>query len=142
VRKRVAWVSRHTPLPAQISELKRLGYSDDIVVISKTFASVNDVMAEITAANATAAVVVLPLGMIAELLPLARREGVTLLWAEMAPPEPHPGPADKCLGPKECEAFNPSSDVWLPLSGQPHGRHLRFKRFHEILEVKLVTRPL
>jgi len=138
---RVAWVSRHPPLRAELDELRRLGYGD-VVHISRTFTSAEEVLREVAAAGARAAVVVLPLSMIASLIPLARREKVRLLWAEMEPPPGHRGPADMCPGPDTCELFDGDRDVWLPLSGQPYGRHVRFKRFSEIEDLRLILRPL
>jgi len=140
--RKVVWISRHAPLPSQLSLLmNNLGFAE-VVIIPKTFNTAEEVMEEIRRVGAKAAVVVLPLSMIAHLLPLARREGVRLLWAEMQPPPEHPGPADRCLGPGKCPIFNRDTDVWLPLAGTDVGRHLRFKAFHEIIDIKLELRPL
>jgi len=138
---RVAWVSRHRPVKAELDELRRLGYTD-VVQISKTYGSLEEVIADIKMARADAGVVVLPLSMIARLLPLAKREGIRLLWAEMLPPERHRGPADMCPGPSACEEFDPDRDVWMPAQGGGYGRHVRFSRFMEIKDIKLELAPL
>lgn len=138
----VAWVSRHKPLPAQVESLKRVLGEVRVVQVARTFRSAQEVLREIKRTGAQYAVVVLPLSMISQLLPLAKREGVTLLWAEMKPPENHPGSADTCLGPMKCPVFDKERDVWLPIQGLSHGRHLRFNRFYVIKDIRMELEPL
>ena len=139
--KVVAWVSRHRPLPAQVFYLGERLHSVRMVCIDKTFRDANEVMEEVRKVGAKYAVVVLPLSMIAQLVPLAKKEGITLLWSQMVPPENHPGPADKCPGPGRCPVFDDGLDVWLPLHNTEYGRHLRFAGFFKIKEVKMVLEP-
>ena len=131
----IAWVSRHPPLSVQEGELKRLFGEIEIVQISKTFRDAREVFEDIKYIGAKYAVVVLPLSIIAQLIPLAQKEGIKLLWAEMVG-------IHECEGPDRCLIFNPETDVWIPLHGSKLGRHMRFKGFHEIVEVKMITKPL
>jgi len=132
----VAWVSRHAPLPAQVEELKRLlGPNTEVVQVNKTYRDVKEVFEDIKNTGASVAVVVLPLSMLAQLLPLAKKAGVEVWMAKMEP-------LHECEGPGKCQEFNPDTDVWLPLRGQPTGRHLRFSRFERVLRVEVVTEPV
>ena len=127
----VAWVSRHPPLEAQVQELKRRLGDVKIVQVSKTFASARDVVREVKAVGAKYAVLVLPLSMIAEVI---KEREVAWLWAEMEG-------LHECVLNK-CDEFNPETDVWLPLRGSDKGRHMRFKGFKRIKEVRLVLEDL
>jgi len=131
----IAWVSRHSPLPSQISALKLKLGKVKIVHVLRTFKNAEDVLSDIKATGAKYAVVVLPLSMIAELLPLAKRERIILLWAEMKG-------LHECLGPEECDEFNADTDVWLPLYGGPKGRHMRFIEFKIIKAIRMELEPL
>jgi len=131
MKVKVAWVSRHEPLPSQIEELERkLGENVEIVQISKTFRDVREVYYDIKSAGAQYAVVVLPLSMIAA---LAQYRDIVWLWAEMEPLH------QNCKG-ELCPEYNPDSDVILESVGVV--RHLRFKEFRKILKIEMVTEPL
>ena len=123
----VAWVSRHKPLPAQIRYLKRkLGNDVNVVQIPKTFTDVKEIYEDVVSAGADVAVVVLPLSMIACLV--ERYKDVVWLMAEMEPVH------DSCPG-VNCPYFDPDRDVILP------GvviRHMRFKKFVRVKEVRVV----
>ena len=128
---KVAWVSRHKPLPAQLNELKKkLGDDVEIVQISKTFRDVREVYYDIKSAGAQYAVVVLPLSMIAV---LSQYKDIVWLWAEMEPLHLN------CKG-ELCPEYDPNSDVILETVGMI--RHLRFKEFKQILKVEMVTESL
>jgi len=128
---KVAWVSRHKPLPAQLNELKKkLGDDVEIVQISKTFRDVREVYYDIKSAGAQYAVVVLPLSMIAV---LSQYKDIVWLWAEMEPLH------QNCKG-ELCPEYDPNSDVILEAVGMI--RHLRFKEFKQILKVEMVTESL
>jgi len=131
----VAWVSRHPPLPAQIGELKRLLGPVRVEQVNRTYRDANEVFEDIQRTGASVAVVVLPLSMLAQLLPLARRAGVEVWMAKMEP-------MHECEGPGKCPAFDESRDVWLPLRDQPTGRHLRFSHFERVKEVRVITEPI
>jgi len=130
----VAWVSRHPPLSAQLSALKQRLGEVKVVPVLRTFKGADDVLGAVKATGASYAVVVLPLSMIAELLPLAQREDITLLWAEMEA-------LHMCKDARECAEFNSNTDVWLPLHGGPEGRHMRFKSFNVIKAIRVELEP-
>lgn len=128
---KVCWVSRHPPLKAQIDELKRIfGKDTEIEQINKTFRDAKEVIEDVKKAGCDVAVVVAPLSMIAELL---KDKDIKWIRAEMEA-------LHMCRMP--CEEFDESRDVWLPVAGEEEGRHMRFKEFRELVEVKVVTRPL
>lgn len=129
----VAWVSKHEPKPAQISVLKeKLGDPLQLVKISQTFTSAEDIYNQIKASNAKYAVVVLPLSMIAI---LTQKKDVVWLWAEMAQVHSH-----SCPGAQECTQFKPKTDVVLETP--TFNRHLRFKEFRKIIKVEMITERL
>ncbi|MHA1333255.1 MAG: hypothetical protein ACTSPL_04170 [Candidatus Odinarchaeia archaeon] len=123
----VAWVSRHKPLKAQKNELnKMLGNDCKIIMLSKTFRDVNEVLADIHAVEAKYAVVVLPLSMIAELI--SRAPEITWLWAEMEMVH------SNCQG-TICKEYDPKQDVILTSSN--YVRHLRFQGFKKIIKIEV-----
>jgi len=124
---RVAWISRHQPLKAQVEELRRLFGDVEIVHINETFRDAKEVYREVKRSNCTHAVVVLPLSMIAHLV---KHDDVIWLWAEMEA-------LHQCVL-DYCNEYNPDTDVWLPLRNSTKGRHMRFKRFWRIREVRMV----
>ena len=124
---RVAWVSRHPPLPLQVKRLSEKLGDVEVWMISKTFTSIDEILGEIREIGAKYAVVVLPLSMIARLI---KDKSITWLWAEMIPVHKH-----SCIG-ENCPDYNPESDVIM--KGSTFNRHLRFKEFKLIKEVKLV----
>ena len=123
----VAWVSRHEPVPLQVEQLEAKLGPVKIVRISKTFRDAREVYEDVKAVGARYAVVVLPLAMIAKLVEWG---DVTWLWAEMSYVH------DDCPGSK-CPLFDPSSDVILRTRNGVN-RHLRFRGFKVIKELKLV----
>ena len=135
MEKVVAWVSRHPPLPAQVRELERLLGPVRVEQVNRTYRNAEEVFEDIQRTGASVAVVVLPLPMLAQLLPLAKKAGVEVWMAKMEP-------VHECEGPGKCPAFDAGRDVWLPLRGQPTGRHLRFARFERVKEVRVITEPV
>ncbi|MHA1593626.1 MAG: hypothetical protein ACTSXX_02685 [Candidatus Baldrarchaeia archaeon] len=130
-RIKVAWVSRHPPLEAQLEVLREKLGDFQLVRIAKTFTSYKEVLDEIKRFGCQYAVIVLPLSMIAQLV---QDKSITWLWAEMEG-------LHECLGPSHCSEYDSKRDVWLPLHGQPKGRHMRFKGFRRIVRVEMVTEP-
>lgn len=125
----VAWVSRHPPLPAQTAYLERRLGPIEVRQLSKTFTDYRNVLAEVKKIGARYAVVVLPLSMIALLVP---SKDITWLWAEMAPVH-----QNSCPGPDVCADFKPETDVVM--ASPSFNRHLRFNCFKRIKEVRMVT---
>lgn len=121
----VAWVSRHPPLPVQIEALKEKLGNIRMAHIHQTFVDYKQVMDTVNRTKARHAVVVLPLSIISLLLSTPEAKDIKWLRAEM---EPATG------------KFDPDTDVLLQ---SPNGdRHLRFKEFAVLKEVRLVTEPL
>jgi len=129
---KIAWISRHEVLPAQRRALEERFGGVEIVKIVDTFTSADNVLRQLDAAGAGAAVVVLPLSMISILT--ERRPDFIWIWSEMKF-------LHHCDGPFSCPAWNPDTDNWMSsLSGM--NRHLRFVKFHRIRSVKMELEPL
>ena len=132
---KVAWVSRHPPLLAQLIRLSELlGEEVEVIPINRTFRNVKEVYEDVKRIGAKYAVLVLPLSMIATLV--NKYKDVTWLWAEMEALH-----EDESLN---CPEYDEKTDVMLPAktdSGTVY-RHMRFKDFYVIKEVKLVLEPL
>jgi len=124
---RVAWVSRHKPLPIQLRTLREKLGEFELIQLSKTYRDAKEVLEEIKRHDCQYAVLVLPLSMIAQLV---RDKSITWLWAEMRG-------LHECVL-EECDEFNSETDVWLPLRGSDKGRHMRFVKFKRIVKVELV----
>jgi len=125
----VLWASRHSPLQAQISELRRKLGEVEVVQDMGPFPSVESVLKKAERVGADVIVPVLSLDMIRKLC--ERRGGRKILWSKMRVLH------EDCPGTLLCSRFDHFRDVYLP---GPPPRHYRFERFVEILEVNLVTR--
>ena len=78
--KRVLWVSRHTPLPLEIAELKRLfGEDASVATDVSPFISAEDIVERFRRGGYDEMVVVAPMSVIGRIVD----EGVLPLWAEM-----------------------------------------------------------
>ena len=132
--RRIAWVSRHAPLPAQLREIARLFPGATLVDAGAHFRNAEDLITRLDDLGADAAVVVLPLSMIARAVEL--RPDIQWIWSEMA--QVHEG----CPGPDYCPLFDPETDAWLPGARGEPGRHVRFIGFRRIAEVRVVLEPL
>ena len=124
---KVAWVSRHLPVEAQVEELQRKLGDHETFYLTQTFRNAEEVYQEIKKHECQYAVVVLPLSMIARLV---THKDITWLWAEME--------ALHNCNLEECTEFDEKRDVWLPLRGSSKGRHMRFKCFKKIVKLELV----
>jgi len=131
---RVAWVSRHAPLPAQLAEIARLFPGATLVDAGAHFRNTEELVARLDAVGADAAVVVLPLSMIARAVEL--RPDILWVWPEMV--QVH----GDCPGPDSCALFDRETDAWLPGAWGEPGRHVRFVGFRRIAEVRVVLEPL
>lgn len=129
-KNKVAWVSRHMPLPAQLRTLKeKLGTDVELFFFRDVFRDAKDALLSLQEKAVTHAVVVLPLSMISELL---TRAGKHIVWlrAEMPPAN---------------GKFNPDTDIVLHSTdenGKPLDRHLRFDRFVILKSVTVITEEL
>jgi hypothetical protein len=112
--KKILWLSRHRPLPAQIAELERIFGHVTVTMDPQPFSSAEEIMARFRAGGYDEMVVVAPLSVIARLIEM----GIKPLWAEMKQiPSPSPDPS------REVEA---------------NGRWYRFERFRRIAKVQIV----
>lgn len=126
---RIAWVSRHPPLPSQISFLKTiLGDEVEIIQISKTFTSADKVVEEIRRIGAKYALLVLPLSMISKML--YENPDIVFLYSVM----------DFLHVCQRCPEYNPYTDVLIETAGAY--RHLRFKTIKKIKRLELVLEDL
>lgn len=101
---KILWASRHPVLLAQLEELRRKLTDVEIVYETGPFASAEEIMELAKKHHVKYIVPVLPLTMIARLIDLAKKEGITVLWAQMVPvatgkgePPPYDGRRKTCV---------------------------------------------
>ncbi len=134
----ILWVSRHSPLKAQIEALERKLGAIVVYQLSGYISDADEVMDVAMRLGAHFIIPVLPLSFIARLVELARRVGKTVLWAEMEQVklmdnEPKPG-----------VDYDPNVETVVIAAGAHEQRSykiMRFKRFHVIKAVKLELEP-
>lgn len=139
--EKVAWVSKHAPLPVQRKALKeRFGGLANIIQINKTFENYSEVLDRIIETGAKYAVVVLPLSMTQLLTNDHKAKGITWIEAEMESVH-----EDRLLGregscnKRNCKDYNPETDTVIQTAKV--SRHLRFVRYNRILRVEIVKEP-
>lgn len=126
----VLWVSRHPPIYVQRVELENKLGCINLFQLSGTVPNAEFVMEKAREINAEVIVPVLPLSFVARLSELCRKEGVTLLWAEMEQRdilnhEPVPG-----------EDYDVNTEVWIR-GYEGTFKIMRFAGFRKIKAVKL-----
>lgn len=131
-QRKVAWVSSHVPLPAQLDELRaKLGHDINLVSVTKTFDNSRQVAKEVAATGASYAIAVLPLSMARHLIQDSAEYGITWLIPDMT--TIHYG---ECCE-NNCN-FNIETDVRIVT--RTSKRHLRFIKFCVLLGVELRTK--
>lgn len=115
--KRIAWLSRHAPLPIQRDALANIYGQVDIVQITDTWRGADDLIAAVR--DYDDVVIVAPLSLIAEVV----RRGLRPIRACM---ELMPSGTD----------YDGYRDVI------EHGRHYRFAKFERIIAIDVRTEPL
>jgi len=134
----ILWVSRHSPLSAQIKALEeRLG-AIKIYQFGGTVPNAEFVADLAKQLGAKIVIPVLPLSIIARLTELARTAGFTLLWAEME--------QVKVMNaePRVGVDYNPEIETVVVAAGAHEKKSfkiMRFKRFNVIKAVKLEMEP-
>jgi len=108
--KRIYWMSRHEPLPAQLRELERLFGQVEVVQDPKPFSSADDIVERFRLSGADDMLIVAPLSVIAAIV----QRGVRPLWAEMK------------------QVFDPAE-----ADTEANGRLYRFVRFRRIKDVRI-----
>lgn len=134
-KTRILWVSRHPPLKSQIMELaSKLG---DIEIMEMREAPNAEYVArKAEEIGADIIIPVLPLSIIARLVPLAKEKKKTILWAEMEQVD--------AMRNSDITIHDPDHETIVPAKnehGEPILKVMRFKRFHKIKAVKLDLEP-
>lgn len=114
---RIAWLSRHEPLPVQIDTLRAIFGDIEITQDARTWGDASAIVERVKGFDEV--VIVAPLSLIAELL----RRGLRPIRADMQ------------LMPPGTE-FDPYRDV------AEKDRHYRFMKFSRIVRLELVTEDL
>ena len=78
---RAIWLSRHSPLPKQVLDLRARGI--EIIAIIPSVETIEEILEIIKKHDAKYIIPVLPLSMIAKLLEKSQEYGFTILFAEM-----------------------------------------------------------
>jgi len=119
---RAIWLSRHSPLPKQVLDLRAKGI--ELVAIIPSVDTIDEILEIIKKHDAKYIIPVLPLSMIAKLLEKSQEYGFTILFAEME--TIHNGVCSSSCG------FNPMTDTiyW--------GKHIRFKGYKVLKDIKFI----
>jgi len=134
-RYTILWVSRHRPLPAQITELKRKLGSIKVVMLSGVVPNAEYVVEVARKYNADIIVPVLPLSFIARLAELSRKQGFTVLFVRMdAIAQTTPEKATKLI------AEAPEKRTMTTYADGSVKVH-EFKGFEKVVKVEVVTEP-
>ena len=137
---RIAWVSRHAPLPTQIEELERLfGEGMELRWHPETFQDARRLVWHLQREGCRVAVVA-PLSMIQVML----KEGKDILWLRAEMELVHEGECNIEVCPyRRQRSYQPGADTWVPIAARSQlGRHYVFKEFREIVRVEIITRPV
>lgn len=128
-KPRLLWASRHVPLQIQREVLYEKGIRT-IVQFSMKFENAEQIVEIARKCECEYVVPVLPLSMIARLVELAPKYGITVLWAEME--------QIKVLKtePKAGVDYDPNIETYV---ASPEGyKIMRFKKFWKLIKVELV----
>jgi hypothetical protein len=133
----VLWVSRHQPLPVQISELERKLGGVTIYQMSGVIPNAETVAEVAKKLNAEIVVPVLPLSMIARLAELSKQNGFTVLLAKM-------NNIATTKSVEEAQRLVAERPEARTIATYADGviRVFEFTHFEKLVEVKLVTEPL
>jgi len=139
---KVLWVSRHKPVPVQVSALQRYaerrGLRLEIDYFTQAVPSAEWLVSNVVKPGGYAVVVpVLPLSFIMHLVEEGKKAGFEVWFSRMQLLHNDAQAA--------CPGFNPETDTMQPgvdAEGKPMYRHYRFSRFERIVDVKLVTEPV
>ena len=132
----ILWVSRHRPLASQIMELKKKLGRVRILQVTGVVPNAESVMEIALQHNAKVIVPVLPLSFIARLVELAKKHGITILFARMEA-------IAQVKSIEEASAIVAEAPDRRTFTTYADGtiKIHEFKQFEIIKEVKLVTEP-
>ena len=130
----VLWVSRHPPIEAQIKALEEKLGAVKVIQLSGFIPNAEFVVEKAKEVGAKYIVPVLPLSFIARLVELSRRNGFTVLWAEMQQVSiiDHE--------PVEGKDYDPATEVWIKGYENTY-KIMRFKQYHIIKAIRLELEP-
>jgi len=135
--KKVLWISRHRPLPAQLSALSDKLGPFELIRHSEPLSTANDAVKIIKEHNANYVVPVLPLSFITLLVQATKRENFVVLRAEMEN-------LHNCVE-HPCPDYNPETDTIMQskdfTSGETIHRHFRFREFVVLKDIQIITEP-
>lgn len=134
----VLWVSRHPPLPAQITELERKLLNGVMIYqVSGVIPNAEAIVEIAKKYNAEVIVPVIPLSMIARLAELSKQNKFTVLIAKMnnIATTKDPNEARKIVSERpESRTISTYADGLI--------RVFEFERFEKLVEVRLITEPI
>jgi len=134
-KKRVLWISRHLPVPAQLDFLKQVIGDFDLIIQKEPLSTAEDAVKLALEVKADYVVPVLPLSFIMHLVAEAQKHSFTVLRAEMET-------LHRCTQ-YPCSDFNLRTDVIMEgrdmKTGEKIYRHFRFKEFVVLKEIKIIT---
>ena len=133
----VLWVSRHPPLPAQITELERKFGGVVVYQVSGVIPNAEAIIEIARKYSAEVIVPVIPLSMIARLAELSKQNKFTVLIAKMnnIATTKDPNEAKRLVSERpEARTVSTYADGLI--------RVFEFERFEKLIEVRLITEPI
>jgi len=132
--KRVLWISRHKPLPAQIKYLEQKLGEFELLIWSKPLSTAKDAIELALKHSADYVIPVLPLSFIQYLVMEAKKYGITVLKADMQN-------LHNCEV-QPCPEYDPKTDTIMESrdmnTGQKIYRHFRFRGFKILKDIIIV----
>jgi len=133
----VLWVSRHPPLPVQITELERKFGGVVIYQVSGIIPNAEAIVEIAKKYSAEVIIPVIPLSMIARLAELSKQNKFVVLLAKMnnIATTKDPNEARKIVSERpESRTISTYADGLM--------RVFEFERFEKLVEVRLITEPI
>jgi len=125
--KKILWLSRHEPLPAQIKYLREKFGEIEIEKRQEIVRDAKHVIEIIKETGAEIVIPVLPQSIVMRVAEQCAQENIMLLRADMEL-------LHECD--PACSKFRKDEDTWV------NGRHYRFKEFKKLKEIKIIEEPL
>ncbi|RLI84071.1 hypothetical protein DRP07_02195 [Archaeoglobales archaeon] len=134
----ILWLSRHEPLPAQVSALRRKFGEVKIVKYQRPLSTAADAIHLAKECGAEYIIPVLPLSFIAYLVDQASKEGIKIIMAKMKS-------IHECYQ-QPCPQFMEDYDTIIESRDYNSGikiyRHYRFEKFCILEGIKFIERDL
>jgi len=132
-KKKIIWASQHQPLPSQIDVLKKHFGNIEFIKLPDV-PNAEYVIDLARDENIKVIATVLPMSMVQRMLEISKGMNIDIIRPEME--------LLHLCNPFECKEYNKDTDVALSARGEKRLRHMRFRLFTKIHELRFVKTPL